>query len=607
MTDEPIPPDLDVDIPSPTGLHVTTGNQPYHLLLVGDFAGSGSGTVSGPLRDGVVAVTADSLHELMRTACPSVNLKTTDPLAGGNAMVEIPLAFDSFKAFDPRLLIGQITPTKSLAAIRARIVERMHGKATPETLNRAVGQAVQADASLAWLAESMKWTPAAPAASAGAVDDLLGQLDLGDGSAGDTAAVPPKSPIGKAVAAAAGTGIPAEEASALRRTLAEVDRRLSAWLTAVLHAPPVQSMEAAWRSLAFFVSKIDFRKGVRLSVLHAAPAEFLERVRTKLIDPVFDEGAPAPDVILVDRSFGQTGPEIEALDELAQHAASLPAVVIVGASPQFFGVKYGWQMPTLPAMRNHFDQWQFAKWRTLRAEGYARALGVVVGRGLLRPPHSRGEAAALEFAYAEPCIAEQDLVWANGSIVAGCAIAASVAESGWPTGMSGYVHGRVEGFQSCQGGKKGDKKFGPSDVVLQPDKIEEIGMVGVNVVACPRDLEEVLVWNGMTAAYAPADGVSALLEVTLPYQLFARRLSGLLFSLKPLLSSRHPDRVVPIVTQHVRDWVSFGGQPTPEQLSVQARPAEDDPTKLELAVTVTPPPQVLPGEIPVVMGYRIGP
>lgn len=42
-----------------------------------------------------------------------------------------------------------------------------------------------------------------------------------------------------------------------------------------------------------------------------------------------------------------------------------------------------------------------------------------------------------------------------------------------------------------------------------------------------------------------------------------------------------------------------------EQVAIQVRPAQDAPGTLEMAVTVTPPESVLPGGVPVVMGYRI--
>ncbi len=607
MTDQPKPPDIDVDIPIPGGLKVTTDGQPYHILLVGDFTGSEAAALSGPLNDGVVSVTADSLGELMQSARPSVSYKTTDPVASGNVMVEVSLEFDSLKAFEPKHLLGRIADTKTLAAVRERIVERMRGKLASEDLTQLVAQTVSSDPAFGWLETTLKWTPAKPQADTGSVGDLMSQLNLGDDSDKETSA-PPKSPVGRLVSAAAddGTGIPSEEASALRRTLAEIDRRLSSWLTSVLHAPQVQSIEASWRSLAYLVSQIDFRKSVRLSVLHAPAGDLLERFRTMLVDPVFDEGANAPDLIVVDRSFGSSATDLEALDELAQHGVSLPAVVLAGVSPQFFGVKYAWQIATLPTILNVLDQWQFAKWKTLRSQPYARSIGVMVGRCLLREPYKRGDGTDLDFSYGEACTSDKDFIWANGPIATATTIARSVAETRWPMAMSGFVHGRVEGFKTALGGKKGDKTFGPSDTKLTQEKTEELGMAGINAVIGVGDHDDALVCNGLTCARAPRDDVNALLEVSLPYQLFACRLSVLLFTLKPHLSGLSPEKLASFVTQHVRDWLPFEGDPTTEQVSVQTQPSEDDPSKLELAVTVTPPQTMLPGGVPVVMGYRLG-
>jgi type VI secretion system protein ImpC len=608
MPDQTEPPDLEVNIPIPEGLKVTTEDNPYHILLVSDLAGSDSGTLCGALSDGVVGVTADSLGELMQTARPSLRYKTSDPLASGNVMVEVELTFDSLRAFEPGAVAGQLPATAALLTVRERIVERLRGKLTSDALARSVADAVAADGALTWLKESLAWAPKRVEADASAVDDVLGQLDLGDESSGAPDAPPPKTPVGRLVTAAAdgGTSIPAEEASTLRHTLGEIDRRVSIWLTAVLHSPQAQSMEAAWRSLAYLVSQIEFRKGLRLSLLHAPAAQLPERFRTLLIDPVFDDGADAPDLIVVDRRFGNSATDMEMLDELAQHAASLPAVLLGGVSPQFFGLKYAWQMTTLPAITNVLDQWQFAKWKTLRGQRYARSLGLVFGRCLVREPYKRMEGSDLDFAFSERCITDQDFIWANGPVAVACSVASSVAENGWPTAVSGYVHGRVEGFKTATGGKKGDKTFGPSDTKLSQSKIEELGMAGLNAVVGVADHNDVLVWNGMTPAQVRRDDVNALLEVSLPYQLFAARLSTLLLALKPHLSGMSPDKVAAFVRQHIRDWLPFDGEPTPEQVSVQVRPPEKEPGALEMAVTVAPPPSLLPGAVPVVMGYRLG-
>lgn len=606
MAETPKKYDMEVDLSYPEGMTVTTG-LPYHILFVGDLAGSENGSIGGPAAGAVVPVNAGSFDELMAQAAPRVQFKTTDPLASGSVMVELDLKFDSLKAFDPANLAAQIPAARAMMSLREKLVGRLLGQVSDADLNSAINAATAADASLAWIKDTMKWKPAAPADSS-AADNLLSQLDLGDsGETPAAPAVPPKSPLGALVAKAAGGGAGAggPEASAIRHSLAELDKRISTWLSAVLHAPQVQNLESTWRSLALLIAKTEFRKGIKLFVLHAPAAQLTERFRTLLIDPVFDAGADSPDLIVIDRLFNNTAPDLEALDEMAQHAASLPAVVFAGVGAGFFGVKHAWQVPTLPPILNLFDQYQFAKWKTLRGEPYARSLGVFFGRCLLRTPHGRHEVKDLEFNYREECIADKDLVWASGAVAAACAVSHSAAEIGWPCAMAGFVNGRIEGFATTTGGPKGDKKFGPTDAPLTEAKIEELAAAGLNVAAPLRDSEDVIIWNGLSAARLAQASLEGLHEISLPYQLFAARLSTLLFQLKPQLAGKTPEQIEAAVTQHVCDWLGMAPPVPADQLRVQVAPPEDNPAQLMLAVTVVPPPQILSGGIPVVMGYRL--
>jgi len=612
MTDHPDVPDIEVDIPSPSGLKVTV-ERPYRILVIGDYGyESGGGGVSGPLAEGPVEISAEGIGPVMAAATPHVTLQLADPVRDGHVMTSVDVRFDALRAFEPSRLIEQIPAAQGLMDLRKTVVERLHGRVQPAELARRVEQAVARDGQLAWLKASLTPDRDAGPAEAAAVDDVMSMLDLGGPPAAAPAApspppTKPASPVSSIVSAAAGGGgLSAGESAALRRTLAELDRRISLWLTAVLHAPAVQAIESAWRSLAFLASNIDYRKGVRLSVLQAPLAVSAERFNRRVLDAVFDEDVPGPDLVVVDAQFNASAPHVELLDEFAQHGASLPAVVLAGASSEFIGAKFCWQVATLPPLVNTMDQWKFAKWKTLRQQLYARALGVVFGKALLRQPYGAGEAGGgSDFHYAEPCIGEGDFVWASGAIVAACTVARSMAGTGWPTAMSGFLHGRVDGFKTAQGGKKGEKTFGPTDTSLQLPKIQEFAAVGLNAVVGSPEQEEAIVWNGLTAAQPAKVDAAGVLEVSLPYQLFAVRLSSLLLDLKPHLRGRSPEALAQMVTAHMRDWVPFDAEPTPEQLTVQVRPSEDNPSVLELAVTVAPPPRIVPGGVPVVLGYRL--
>ena len=79
-----------------------------------------------------------------------------------------------------------------------------------------------------------------------------------------------------------------------------------------------------------------------------------------------------------------------------------------------------------------------------------------------------------------------------------------------------------------------------------------------------------------------------------------------MLDLKPHVVGLPQEKLVAFVLAHVRDWMTIAGMaPDEQQVAVQARPLEDAPAVLQLAVTVTPPPRLLPGGIPVVVGYRL--
>jgi type VI secretion system protein ImpC len=609
MSDSTLPPDVGVDFPFPEGLRVTR-DRPLHLLLAADFAGSEHGRIAGALAEELVAVNAGSFDEVLAQARPEVSFTVADPVVAGGPMVGVALRFESIKDFRPDRVAEQFAATRPLYAARELIVQRLLGKLSADRLASQSADLAAEHAALGWL-------PAAVKAQGGggesaSVDALLDQFDLG-GEAGEETggeeppvAPPPKSELGSVVSAAAAAGggaqIPAGEASALRRALAKLDQQCGTWLNLVLHAPAVQRLEATWRSVALLVSKLDFRAGVRLQLLHAPRAQLNERLVAKVIDPVFDEGAMAPDVLLVDEQFGSTPADLEILDELAQHAASLPVVVLAGVGASFFGSKHAWQVPSLPAFINHFDQWQFAKYKTLRDQPYARFLGLVFGRALLRAPHVAARDGDLAFAFREDCVGERDLLWAGGPIIGACTLSASFAESGWPTGLVG----RVDGFANGRGGPKGDKHLGPSDTTLNMERAQELAAVGLNAIIGYEQETRVVFCNGFSAARPARPEGGAILEISLPYQLFASRVSTLMLDLKPHLKGMAPEKLVAFVLTHVKDWLTVADiVPDEQQVSVQARPVEGVADGLELAVTVTAPPRILPGGVPVVVGYRV--
>lgn len=579
----------------------------YRILLVGDFAGSEFAQLPGELVKSTVDVTADTFDAIMADNGPRVGLNLNDP-QDAKTTASLDLRFNSLKSFDAESVIGHIPGAGPLLAAREVLAGRLVGKSTPADLKSVIERLIGESPALGWLSKAIETpsasTGGAPSSTpppAGAVDDLLGSIDLGD--SGPQASQP--SAISSVIAAAAAGGISGAESTALRAAVSEIDRRLDAWLAGVLHAPAVMAAESAWRSAAFLVRNIEFRKGITLTLLHARRADMLSRLKSLVIDPVFDQGAAAPDLIAFDYALGSTATDIETLDEIAQHAASIPAVALVGAGPGYFGAKFAWQIPTLPPLHGVMDQWQFAKLKTLRDQLYARSTAVVFGQGLLRRPSRRAKDSAASYQFNEPAAGAHELIWANGVVAAAAVVARSVAGTGWPTAVTGISNGRVPGFTAIDDDAPGQKAFGPTDTLMQLPKIQELGSVGVNAVVGVKGEAEAVLWNGITLAKPTRWEEGGILEISLPYQLFATRLAGLLLGAKDGWASLPSDKVADAIKTQIYNWLGLHEQAYPGGVTVQTRAPEGDTAGLEFAATVIPPPTILPGSVPVVLGFRI--
>lgn len=578
----------------------------YRILLVGDFGGSEFAQLPGELAKATVDVTADTFDAVMAANGPRVGLNVNDPQDAKSATT-LDLRFDSLKSFDAEAVAARIPAAKPLLAAREAVAARLGGKSTSDDLKAAIDRLVGETPALAWLPKTLD-APAATGAAqpsapppAGAVDDLLGSIDLGDPGSD----APKRSPVSSLIASAASGGLSGAESTALRSALAEIDRRLDAWLAAAVHSSAIMAAESAWRSAAFLVRNIEFRKGITLTLLHARRAELLDRLKSLVIDPVFEQGAAAPDLIAFDYPLGSTAADIETLDEIAQHAASIPAVALVGAGPGFFGAKFAWQIPTLPPLHGVMDQWQFAKLKTLRDQLYARSTAVVFGQGLLRRPSRRAKDGAASYQFNEPAAGAHELIWANGVVAAAAVVARSVAGTGWPTAVTGIANGRVPGFTAIDDDAPSQKAFGPTDTLMQLPKIQELGSVGVNAVVGVKGEAEAVLWNGITLARPTRWEEGGILEISLPYQLFATRLAGLLLGAKDGWTSLPADKVADTIKTQIYNWLGLHEQAYPGGITVQTRAPEGDAAGLEFAATVIPPPTILPGSVPVVLGFRI--
>ena len=247
-----------------------------------------------------------------------------------------------------------------------------------------------------------------------------------------------------------------EETPAADLDIADIDQRLCRQLDALLHHASVQRIEAAWRSLAFLVSRADPRENTRICMLNVTrddlQADFEdapETVRSGLYHHVYATeygqfGGEPYAAIIADYAFGPSPRDLALLQRVAAVAAMAHAPFIAAASPSFFGLKSHAQLPGLADVDALWSGPQYASWRSFRASDDARCVALALPRFLLRAPYGPATNPVRDFPYTETVHRSHDAwLWGNPAFAFATRLTASFAATRWCPDVIGPQAGLV--------------------------------------------------------------------------------------------------------------------------------------------------------------------
>ena len=183
--------------------------------------------------------------------------------------------------------------------------------------------------------------------------------------------------------------------------IAEIDKKLSEQVNAILHHGEFQQLESAWRGLHYLVNNTETDEMLKIKVFNVSKNELgktLKRYKGTAWDqsPIFkkvyteeyDQFGGHPFGCLVgDFHFDHSAPDVEILSEMSKIASAAHAPFITGASPT--GMQMGsWQELANPRdLTKIFTTPEYAAWRSLRESEDARYLGLAMPRFLSRLPY----------------------------------------------------------------------------------------------------------------------------------------------------------------------------------------------------------------------------
>ena len=235
------------------------------------------------------------------------------------------------------------------------------------------------------------------------------------------------------------------------RMIADIDRRLGAFMNCILHHPDFQSLESAWRGLKLLTDRTDFRENVIVEMLNVTKDELLDDFldapeinQSNLYKQVYTAeygqfGGQPVGAMIGNYYFEPTAVDLRLLENLAKVATMAHAPFIGAAAPGFFGLKDSFErLPALKDLQDIFSGTRYTKWQSFRESEDARYVGLALPRFLLRQPYDPDENPVKAFVYKENVDdSHHNFLWGNAAFAFATRITESFAKYRWAANIIG--------------------------------------------------------------------------------------------------------------------------------------------------------------------------
>jgi type VI secretion system protein ImpC len=239
--------------------------------------------------------------------------------------------------------------------------------------------------------------------------------------------------------------------------VAEIDKKLSEQINAIMHHPDFQQLEGAWRGLHYLVSNSETDEMLKIRVFNVSKKDLHKTLKRfkgaawdqsplfkKLYEEEYGTLGGEPFGCLVGDYYFDHGPQdVELLGELAKIAAAGHAPLLASASPTVFQME-SWQELSNPRdLTKIFQIPEYAGWRSLRESDDARYVGLSMPRFLARRPYGAKTNPVEEFDFEEDANGPdaRKYTWANSAYAMAVNINRSFKSYGWCSRIRGIESG----------------------------------------------------------------------------------------------------------------------------------------------------------------------
>lgn len=326
--------------------------------------------------------------------------------------------------------------------------------------------------------------------------------------------------------------------------IAEIDRKLSEQVNAIIHHQEFQTLEGSWRGLHHLVTNTEVDSLLKIKFMPISKKEISRNIKrykgiawdqSPLFKRIYEEeygqfGGEPFGCLIGDYYFDHSAPDIELLQGVQKIAAASHCPFIAGASPELMQME-SWQELANPRdLAKIFQNTEYDPWRSLRESDDSRYIGLVMPRFLSRLPYGVKTNPVDEFDFEEDTAgaSHNKYVWSNAAYAMAVNINRSFKQYGWCTAIRGVESGGLvenlpyHTFPTDDGGV--DVKC-PTEIAISDRREAELANLGFMPLV-HRKNSNVAAFIGAQSLHKPAEyydadaSANAKLSARLPY-LFA--------------------------------------------------------------------------------------
>jgi type VI secretion system protein ImpC len=284
----------------------------------------------------------------------------------------------------------------------------------------------------------------------------------------------------------------------LEEMIAQLDKKLSAQMNEILHAPEFQQIESAWRGLAYLIYHSETDATLKIRVMNVSKMELYRHLKTypnaawdqsglfkKIYEEEFGQLGGQPYACLIgDYYFSHLPVDVQLLRDLSRIAGAAHAPFFAAADSTLMGMDTWNELMNPRDLSKVFDTPEYAGWRSLRDSDDARYVGLCLPRVLARVPYGAKSEPVAEFALEEETDGHtgEKYAWMNAAYAMAANINRAFKEYGWCARIRGVQSGGevedlpVHTFPTDDGGV--DLKC-PTEIAITDRREAELAKAGL--------------------------------------------------------------------------------------------------------------------------------